>query len=112
MLMYEAYPGAYSDQPADPPPEAVRLTVSEVGPDDDKLRLSDVGKLARRTRRRIVGAARADDRPTFAKLISEHLRVPLEGLEVVEESWPSYELVNVQLGLNAWLAGEQRTHQL
>ena len=37
---------------------------------DERLRLSDLGKLARRSRRRIVGAARADDRPTFAKLLS------------------------------------------
>ena len=111
--MDEGYPAAYpADQPVDPTTGAVRLRVSEVGTSDESLRLSDVGKLARRTRRRIVGAARADDRPTFVKLLTEHLRVPLEGLEVVEESWPSYELVNVQVGLNAWLAAEQRTHQL
>ena len=70
---------------------------------DEQLRLSDIGKLARRGRRRLVGAARAGDRPTFATMITEHLGVPLEGMEVVEESWPSYDLVNVQVGLNAWL---------
>ena len=80
--------------------------------DDDRLRLSDVGKLARRTRRRIVGAARADDRPSFTNLLVEHLNAPLHELEVVEESWPPYELVNVQIGLNAWLAGPGRSHQL
>ena len=79
---------------------------------DDRMRLSDVGKLARRARRQVVGAARADDRPTFLKLLGEHLGVPLQGLEVVEESWPSYELVNVQIGLDAWLAAEGRTHRL
>jgi AAA+ superfamily predicted ATPase len=86
---------------------------------DDRLRLSDVGKLLRRGRRRIVGAARADDRPTFAALIAEHLGVPLQGTEVVEESWPSYDLVNVQIGLNAWLdepdpetSGPRRIHRL
>jgi hypothetical protein len=86
---------------------------------DDQLRLSDLGKLVRRARRRVVGAARAGDRPTFASLISEHLGVPLQGTEVVEESWPSYDLVNVQVGLNAWLdeqdpesAAPRRSHRL
>ncbi len=91
--------------------------VADQGTDDDRIRLSDVGKLATRYRRRIIGAARAADRPTFAGLIREHLGVPLEGAEVVEESWPSYDLVNVQLGLNAWLGGPGgpgplRTHRL
>ena len=73
------------------------------GVDDERLRLSDIGKLARRARRRVVGVARADDQPTFASMIGDHLGVPSEGMEVVEESWPSYDLVNVQVGLNAWL---------
>lgn len=102
-------------------PEARVRLLSDVdaGEDDDRLRLSDVGKLARRARRRVVGAARAEDRPSFATIITEHLDVPLAGLEVVEESWPSYDLVNVQVGLNAWLdepapdaPAPRRTHQL
>jgi len=40
---------------------------------DDRLRLSDVGKLARRARRKVVGAARADDQPAFAGLLADHL---------------------------------------
>src|SRR4051794_23732765 len=77
--------------------------IPEAEADEQRLRLSDLGGLARRYRRRIIRAARAADRPTFASLISEHLEVPLAGTEVVEESWPSYDLVNVQLGINAWL---------
>ena len=88
------------------------MTVAPGADDDEHLRVSDVGKLARRLRRRVVGAARADDRPTFARLLADHLAVPLEGLEVVEESWPSYELVNVQVGLDTWLAQGDRTHVL
>ncbi|MDQ3308235.1 MAG: AAA family ATPase [Actinomycetota bacterium] len=84
---------------------------AEAGLEDDRLRVSDVGKLARRTRRRIVRAARADDRPTFAKLLNAHL-AGLDGLEVVEESWPAYEHVNVQVGLDAWLDSEDRHHEL
>jgi hypothetical protein len=91
---------------------ADQFSMAAVESDDEKLRLSDVGKLARRTRRRIVRVARADDHPTFDRLLAEHLDAPLEGLEVVEESWPSYDLVNIQIGLNAWLAADGRTHEL
>jgi AAA+ superfamily predicted ATPase len=73
--------------------------------DDDRLHLSDVAKLARRTRRRVVRAARFDDRPTFVKLLTAHLGT-LDRLEVVEESWPAYEHVNVQVGLDVWLDTE------
>jgi ATPase family associated with various cellular activities (AAA) len=85
------------------PGTRVRLLSGLDDDEDDQLRLSDLAKLARRTRRRVVRRARAEDKPTFAVLIDEHLGVPLEGVEVVEESWPSYELVNVQVGLDAWL---------
>ncbi len=84
---------------------------ARTGVEDDRMRASDVGKLARRTRRRIVGAARADDRPTFAKLLTAHLG-RLDGLEVVEDSWPAYEHVNVQVALDTWLASEGRGHEL
>src|SRR5690349_16046603 len=79
---------------------------------DDRLRLSDVGKLARRARRKVVGAARADDQATFARLIGEHLGGQAESLDVVEETWPVYDHVNVQAGLDAWLAEPGRVHQL
>ena len=42
----------------------------------------------------------------------EHLGVEPDSLEVVRESWPAYDHVNVQAGLDAWLASDQRTHQL
>jgi hypothetical protein len=79
---------------------------------DDRLRLSDLGKLARRTRRRIVGVARADDQPTFTSLLATHLGDAVADLEVVEESWPAYDHVNVQVGLNAWLAEGDRRSEL
>ena len=96
----------------------VQVVAAEVDHTDEQLRLSDLAKLARRTRRRMVrgsGRRQADLRLAH----SEHLGVPLEGVEVVEESWPSYDLVNVQVGLNAWLdeagpgrSGNLRTHRL
>ena len=86
-------------------PETRVRTLTGVSEDADaeRLRLSDAAGLARRYRRRVIGAARAGERSTFARIISEHLGVPLAGTEVVEETWPPYDLVNVQLGLNAWL---------
>jgi AAA+ superfamily predicted ATPase len=78
----------------------------------DRLQLSDVGKLARRVRRGVVGAARAEDRVTFGKLLGAHLDVDVTDLDVVEEAWPSYDHVNVQAALDAWLAQAGRTHQL
>ncbi len=118
-----AMPGWYMDSDEDEegaPETHVRLLSGVDGDDEDEqLRLSDLAKLARRTRRRVVRRARAEDRPSFARLINEHLGVPLEGVEVVEESWPSYDLVNIQVGLNAWLdetgagaTGKLRTHRL
>jgi len=79
---------------------------------DDRLRLSDVGKLARRARRKVVGAARADDQPAFAGLLADHLGGRAEDLDLVEETWPIYDHVNVQAGLDAWLAEPGREHQL
>ena len=107
------------DDEAVPDAEVRVVTGAPDGDEDEQLRLSDLGKLALRGRARIVGAARAHDRPTFAALIREHLGVSLEGAEVVEERWPSYDLVNIQVGLNAWLdepaskaPGTRRTHEL
>jgi len=80
--------------------------------DDERLRLSDVGKLVRRVQRRIVGAARAEDRVTFRKLLVEHLGDDPSSLDVVQESWPTYDHVNVQGGLDAWLEKAGRSHRL
>ncbi|WP_091381552.1 ATP-binding protein [Geodermatophilus sp. DSM 45219] len=77
-------------------------------PDDDGgLELADIGKLARRGVRAVTRAARADDRITFASLLRGHLGAAADG-DVVEETWSGYEHVNVQAGLDAWLAGEGR----
>jgi AAA+ superfamily predicted ATPase len=86
---------------------------SQAGGDDEvRLELSDVRKLVRRTQRRIVGAAREADRVTFAKLILEHLGTDRSSIDVVEETWPTYDHVNVQVGLDAWLAAPDREHTL
>ncbi len=80
--------------------------------DEDRLRLADIGKLGRRLRRNVVRVARVDDATTITSLLHGHLRGPVEDLEVIQESWPAYEHVNVQVGLEAWLAGDGRSHEL
>ena len=60
----------------------------------------------------MVRTARFQDQPSFAGILLAHLQTDLEGLEVVEESWPSYDLVNVQVGLDAWLAKDGVDHKV
>ncbi len=91
---------------------ATEAAAHENGQGSDRLTLADVGKLVRRARRRVVTAARWDDQPTFQKLLHEHLGENAESLDVIGEVWPSYDHVNVQTGLDAWLEGDGRTHQL
>ena len=82
------------------------------GEGDERLHFSDVGKLGRRARRRLVRTARLEDRPTFPKLLADHLSTDLDHVEVVEESWPAYDLVNVQVGLEAFLGQDGVAHGL
>jgi Cdc6-like AAA superfamily ATPase len=74
--------------------------------------LADVGRLLRRGVRAVVGAARADERVTLSRILAEHLGDGAPSLEVVQENWPGYEHVNVQAGLDAWLAEPGRTAEL
>jgi hypothetical protein len=74
--------------------------------------LADVGRLVRRGVRAVVGAARADERITLPRILAGHLGSGAPSLEVVQESWPGYEHVNVQAGLDAWLGDPRRTGEL
>jgi ATPase family associated with various cellular activities (AAA) len=73
--------------------------------------LSDIGKLTRRVLQRAVTAARADD-ASVQRLLRNHLGADAATLPVATGSWPTYDQVNVQTGLDAWLAEPGRTHQL
>jgi hypothetical protein len=74
--------------------------------------LADLGRLGRRAVRQVVRTARSDDTPPVARLLLEHLG-PVGGTAAVAgESWPAYEHVNVQLGLEAWLSQPGRSHRL
>jgi hypothetical protein len=80
--------------------------------DGRPLELADLGKLARRGVRAVTRAARVDDLVTFASLLAAHLGPAAAGAEVAEETWPGYEHVNVQAGLDAWLVADGRTSEV
>ncbi|MCW2700283.1 MAG: ATPase [Blastococcus sp.] len=83
-------------------------------PGDDDLRpqFADLGRLARRGVRAVVGAARAEERPRLSRILAEHLGPDAGGYDVVEETWPAYDHVNVQAGMDAWLADPGRSWEL
>ena len=74
--------------------------------------LADVGRLVRRGVRGVVGAARAGEEPTLTRVLRDHLGPVGADLDVVEEAWPGYEHVNVQAGLDAWIAEQRAAVQL
>ncbi|MCZ2823326.1 MULTISPECIES: AAA family ATPase [unclassified Modestobacter] len=90
----------------------LRLEFDPPSPAAPRPELADVGKLVRRGMRAVVGAARAEDRATLSGLLLAHLGQAGAELDVVEEAWPGYEHVNVQAGLDTWLAGSGRAWQL
>jgi hypothetical protein len=78
---------------------------------ESRLELADVGRLARRLLRRVAVAARTEDAPV-QRALWEHLGPQAADVPVVRATWPGYDRVNVQVGLDAWLAGPGRGHQL
>ena len=73
--------------------------------------LADIGRLARRLMVGTVAAARAEEQ-SVGKLLAEHLAADAATLPVATGAWPAYDQVNVQTGLDAWLAEPGRTHRL
>ena len=82
-----------------------------LGGPDDWPELADIPRMARRLIRRAVLAARADDEPV-QRVLRDHLGADAASLPVVSGSWQGYDQVNVQAGLDAWLAGWRREHEL
>jgi hypothetical protein len=72
---------------------------------------ADVVRLARRLLRKVVEAARVEDEPV-RRLLSEHLGPDAAALGVVSGTWQGYDHVNLQIGLDAWLARSGRRHTL
>lgn len=82
-------------------------------PPGDQLQpeLADVFRLGRRLVRRTVAAARAEDQP-LRRVLHDHLRPGAASMPTVSGSWLQYDHVNVQVGLDAWLARPGRQHEL
>ena len=78
-------------------------------PSRGKAELADVGRLARRLLNRAVETARTEDQP-LRRLLLDHLGPDAANLPTASATWPSYEHVNVQVGVDAWLAG--RKHEV
>jgi hypothetical protein len=78
---------------------------------ESRLELGDVGRLARRLLRRVVVAARTEDAPV-QRALWEHLGPRAADVPVVRVTWPGYDRVNVQVGLDAWLAAPGRRYEL
>lgn len=72
---------------------------------------TDVFRLARRLLRKVAQAARALDEPV-QQLLAGHLGPNAAALGVVSGSWQGYDHVNLQAGLDAWLAGRGRARTL
>jgi hypothetical protein len=85
--------------------------VAEFAGPCDWPELADIPRLARRLIRWAVQAARAEDAPV-QRLLREHLGPAAPGFPVVSGTWQGYDHVNVQAGLNGWLAGGRREHYL
>jgi hypothetical protein len=72
--------------------------------------LADVGRLARKLVDRAVRTARTEDQPLRRALL-DHLGPDAARLPVVSDTCPLYEQVNLQIGVDAWLAGPGREHE-
>lgn len=79
--------------------------------EQDRPELADIGRLARRVMRRTVAAARAEEE-SVGRLLASHLGTGAATPPVARGSWPAYDQVNVQTGLEAWLAEPGRSHEL
>jgi hypothetical protein len=79
-------------------------------PGDGRPELADVGRLTRKLVHRAVRTARTEDQPLRRALL-DHLGPDAATLPAVSDTCPLYEQVNIQVGLDAWLAEPGREHE-
>jgi ATPase family associated with various cellular activities (AAA) len=84
---------------------------ADIGERDDRPEVADIGRMARRLMRLAVSAARTEG-AAVPRLLREHLGPDAADVPVVGGSWRGYDHVNLQGGLDAWLAGPLREHEL
>ena len=78
--------------------------------EDDRPEIADVGRLARKLAHRTVRMARTEDQP-LRRVLLDHLGPDAAALPAIGDTIPLYEQVNLQIGVDAWLAGPGREHQ-
>jgi hypothetical protein len=78
---------------------------------DSSPELADAARLARKLVRRAVRTARTEEQPLRRALL-DHLGPGAAALPSVTDTCPLYEQVNLQAGVDAWLAGPGREHEL
>jgi hypothetical protein len=76
---------------------------------DVRPELADIGRLARRWMGRTIAVARAEE-SSVTRLIAGHLGPGTPS--VAKSIWPTYDRVNVQTAVDAWLAEPGREHTL
>jgi len=79
--------------------------------DSSRPELADVARLGKRLMRQAVRLARADE-TSVRHLLAGHFGTDAPGLPIVSANWPNYDHVNVQAGVDAWLAKPGREHQI
>jgi hypothetical protein len=77
---------------------------------DERPELADAGRLARKLVHRAVRTARTEDQP-LRRVLLDHLGPDAATLPAVSDTCPLYEQVNLQIGLDAWLAEPGREHE-
>jgi hypothetical protein len=83
-----------------------------VPPAGERPELADAGRLARKLRQRAVHTARSEDQP-LRRVLLDHLGPDAATLPTASDTCPMYEQVNLQVGVEAWLAAEPgRQHEL
>jgi AAA+ superfamily predicted ATPase len=79
---------------------------------EDRPELADAGRLARKLLGRTVRLARTEDQ-ALRRVLLDHLGPGAAYLPMVSSNYPLYEQVNLQVGLDAWLAADPaRTHEV
>ena len=83
-----------------------------VPPAGERPEFADAGRLARKLLLRAVRTARSQDQP-LRQVLLDHLGPDAATLPTVSDTCPLYEQVNLQVGVEAWLAaGPGREHDL
>src|SRR5712691_8434033 len=86
---------------------------AELRPNNAELRpeFADIGRVTRRLMTRTIGAARAEE-ASAGRLIAGYFGTLETPPSVAKATWQAYDRVNVQTGVDAWLAEPGRTHTL